>query len=284
MKFSSYEKSGEACYGLAGDDGKLTTVPGDLAKKYPDLKAAIAADALGEIAKALAGQKPDAAIDTVKMLPVIPNPDKIFCVGLNYKAHREEGGHSEVDRPTIFTRVPESQTGHLCPMIKPKESDKFDYEGELALIIGKGGRRISEADALKHVAGYACYNEGSVRDFQRHTTQWIPGKNFSETGPFGPWMVTADEIPDPTVMTLETRLNGNVMQHTTTDLMIFPIPVQIAYVSLFTTLAPGDVFVTGTPGGVGSRRDPQVWMKDGDVVEIEISKVGLLRNTVKAEK
>ena len=168
-------------------------------------------------------------------------------------------------------------------MLMPKESDKFDFEAELVAIIGKGGRRISEADALNHVAGYSCYNEGSVRDYQRHNTQWIPGKNFCETGAFGPWMVTTDEIPDPTTMTIKTRLNGEVMQDSSTDLLIFPIPVLINYISTFVPLSPGDVIVTGTPGGVGARRDPQIWMKDGDVVEIDISKVGILRNTVKKE-
>ena len=284
MKLASYESGGKASYGLVTSENKLTTAQGDLAKKYPDLKAVIAADALTEVGKGLAGQSPDTDMDSVKLLPVIPNPDKIFCIGLNYKAHRDEGGHGEAEYPTIFTRFPESQTGHNCPMIIPIESDRFDFEAELVAIIGKGGRRISETDALKHVVGYSCYNEGSVRDWQRHNSQWIPGKNFYQTGAFGPWMVTADEIPDPTTMTMKTRLNGEVMQHTTTDLMIFLIPVQIAYISTFVPLTPGDVIVTGTPGGVGHRRDPQIWMKDGDVVEIDITKVGVLRNTVVKEK
>ena len=284
MKIASYEFGGNSCYGLIVDENKLSTAQGDLVKKYPDLKSVIAADALDEMGKVLAGQGPDTDMDSVKLLPVIPNPDKIFCIGLNYKTHRDEGGHGEAEYPTIFTRFPESQTGHNCPMVIPKESDRFDYECELVAIIGKGGRRISEADALKHIVGYSCYNEGSVRDWQRHNNQWIPGKNFYQTGAFGPWMVTADEIPDPTTMTMETRLNGEVMQHTTTDLMIFPIPVLISYISTFVPLAPGDVIVTGTPGGVGHRRDPQIFMKDGDVVEIDITKVGVLRNTVVKEK
>jgi 2-keto-4-pentenoate hydratase/2-oxohepta-3-ene-1,7-dioic acid hydratase in catechol pathway len=283
MKLTSYEIGGKANYGLVSDDRKLTTAQGDLAKKYPDLKSVIEGDALAEVGKALEAQSPDTDMGSVTMLPVIPNPGKIFCIGLNYKDHRDEGGWDDTKHPSVFTRFPETQTGHNCPMLMPKESDKFDFEAELVAIIGKGGRRISEADALNHVAGYSCYNEGSVRDYQRHNTQWIPGKNFCETGAFGPWMVTADEIPDPTTMTIKTRLNGEVMQDSSTDLLIFPIPVLLNYISTFVPLSPGDVIVTGTPGGVGARRDPQIWMKDGDVVEIDISKVGVLRNTVKKE-
>ena len=168
-------------------------------------------------------------------------------------------------------------------MVKPAISDEFDYEGELAVVIGGGGRHIAAADALTHVGGYACYNDGSVRDWQRHTSQFLPGKTFAGTGAFGPWLVTADEIPDPTRLTLETRLNGQVVQHTTTDLMITDIPALIAYVSTILPLLPGDVLVTGTPGGVGARRTPPLWMKPGDVVEVEISGVGCLCNPVTAE-
>jgi len=283
MKFTSYEIGGKASYGLVTEESKLTTVQGDLAQKYPDLKSVIEGDALADVGKQLAAQSPDTDMESVKMLPVIHNPGKIFCIGLNYKDHRDEGGWDDTNHPSVFTRFPETQTGHNCPMLIPKESDKFDFEAELVAIIGKGGRRISQADALNHIAGYSCYNEGSVRDYQRHNTQWIPGKNFCETGAFGPWMITADEIPDPTTMTIKTRLNGEVMQDSSTDLLIFPIPVLINYISTFVPLSPGDVIVTGTPGGVGARRDPQIWMKDGDVVEIDISKVGVLRNTVKKE-
>ncbi|HPG01622.1 MAG TPA: fumarylacetoacetate hydrolase family protein, partial [Rhodoblastus sp.] len=156
------------------------------------------------------------------------------------------------------------------------------YEGEVAVIIGRGGRRIAQKDALAHVAGYACYNEGSIRDWQRHTSQFLAGKSFAESGSFGPWMVTADELPDPSKLMLETRLNGVVVQHTTTDLMITPVPALIAYISTVFPLAPGDVIVTGTPGGVGAKRNPPLWMKAGDVAEVEISGVGVLRNPVVA--
>jgi 2-keto-4-pentenoate hydratase/2-oxohepta-3-ene-1,7-dioic acid hydratase in catechol pathway len=168
-------------------------------------------------------------------------------------------------------------------MVRPSVSGKFDYEGELAAIIGKAGRNISEADALGHIAGYACFNDGSVRDWQRHTHQFLPGKNFPASGSFGPWMVTADEIPDPSQMLLITRLNGQEMQNSTTDLLIFNVPFLISYISTFTELNPGDVIVTGTPGGVGARRDPPVWMKPGDLIEVDIDKIGVLANPIAAE-
>ena len=180
-------------------------------------------------------------------------------------------------------RFADTQTGHLAPMIKPNNSDAFDFDGELALIIGKTARHVSEADALDHIAGYACYNDGSVRDFQNHTPQWMPSKNFPATGAFGPWMVTTDEIPDPTRLTLTTRLNGEVVQQSATDLLIFTIPVLMAYITSFTTLRPGDVISTGTPGGVGFRRSPPLFMKAGDTIEVEITDVGTLTNPIGAE-
>jgi 2-keto-4-pentenoate hydratase/2-oxohepta-3-ene-1,7-dioic acid hydratase in catechol pathway len=180
----------------------------------------------------------------------------------------------------VFLRVAESQAGHAQAMLCPRESSKFDYEGEIAIVIGKAGRRIAESNAWEHVAGYSCYNEGSVRDWQRHTSQFTAGKNFAATGAFGPWLVTSDEIRPGEELTLATRLNGQEMQHATTAMMIFPLPRLIAYCSTFAPLAPGDVIVTGTPGGVGSRRTPPVWMKPGDVVEVEVSRVGVLRNTI----
>jgi len=165
-------------------------------------------------------------------------------------------------------------------MLKPKETERLDYEGEMAVIIGTGGRRIKRADALSHVAGYSCFNDGSVRDWQRHTTQFMPGKNFVGTGPFGPWMVTSDEIPDPGALELTTRLNDQVVQNVTTDLMINPVPVLIEYISTVFPLSPGDVIVSGTPGGVGDKREPPLYMNAGDIVEVEISSIGTLRNTI----
>lgn len=281
MKFASFEKDGAASWGAVVDGG-VCDLKARLDGKYADLKAVIAADALSEAAAAAAGQPADASLDAVRLLPVIGNPDKILMVGLNYHSHREETGRSETDHPTIFVRFPDSQVGHGEAMLVPKVSSRLDYEGELAVIIGKGGRSIPEASALDHIAAYSCYNDGSVRDWQRHTTQWTPGKNFVATGAFGPWMVTADEIPDPTALSLITRLNGEEMQRTTTDLMIFPVIELIAYCSTFCNLVPGDLIISGTPSGVGFARDPQVFMKPGDKVEIEISGIGTLENPIAA--
>ena len=223
------------------------------------------------------------ALSEIEFLPVIPDPGKIICVGHNYEAHRVETQRDKTEHPLLFLRVAESQTGHLQPISLPPESSHLDYEGEIAVIIGKPGRRIPRAQAWEHVAGYSAYNEGTLRDWQRHTLQFTAGKNFSRTGGFGPWMVTRGEIADGEELTLQTRLNGEVMQHTTTGLMIFQIPMLIEYISSFTTLQPGDVIVSGTPGGVGAKRAPPVWMKAGDRVEVEVSKVGVLVNTVVAE-
>ena len=228
---------------------------------------------------------PVAAFDAVQLLPVIPKPEKIVCAVRNYMDHHQEvlaaGMQRELsEEPPIFLRVWRSQTPHNGPIVLPRVSETLDWEGELAVIIGQGGRDIPESEAFKHVAGYACYNDGSVRDWQRHTSQWVPGKNFWRTGGFGPWMVTSDEIPFGTSMTLVTRLNGQEMQRATTEMLIHSIAKQIAYVSAIAPLQPGDVIVTGTPGGVGARRQPPVWMKAGDVVEIEVDRVGVLRNPI----
>jgi 2-keto-4-pentenoate hydratase/2-oxohepta-3-ene-1,7-dioic acid hydratase in catechol pathway len=283
MKLASYKISKGAGYGVVRDDG-IVDLTRRIGRKYPDLRALLAENALGAAQKiAKAAKKPDFKAGKVAFLPVIPNPGKIVCVGLNYEEHRVETGRDKTENPALFIRVAESQVGHRQPIVLPRESTNLDYEGEIAVVIGKRGRRISEEDSWKHIAGYACYNDGSVRDWQRHTLQWTAGKNFSRTGGFGPWMVTRDEIADGEELTLETRLNGEVMQHATTAQMIHRIPKLIAYISTFTPLEPGDVIVTGTPGGVGARRNPPVWMKPGDTVEVEISKVGMLVNTIKAE-
>jgi 2-keto-4-pentenoate hydratase/2-oxohepta-3-ene-1,7-dioic acid hydratase in catechol pathway len=253
-----------------------------LKDRFPDLKSAIAADALPAARDATREAKRYPIADII-WLPVIPNPDKILCIGLNYETHRKETGRTEVENPTVFGRFANSQTGHLANIIRPKLSHDLDFEGELAVIIGKPGRHIARPDAWSHIAGYACYNEGSVRDFQRHTHQFTPGKNFPETGAFGPWMMTPDELGDVTPLRLQTRLNGQIVQDATIDQMIFDIPRQIEYCSSFTRLEPGDVIATGTPGGVGSRRTPPLWLKPGDVVEVEIERLGVLRNGVADE-
>jgi 2-keto-4-pentenoate hydratase/2-oxohepta-3-ene-1,7-dioic acid hydratase in catechol pathway len=280
MKLASFRLQNKDTYGAVVDGGVI-----DLGKKlkYPDLRSLIEAGALAEAADAVKGAKADAKLTDITFLPVLPNPGKIICVGLNYKTHREETGRAETENPALFVRFADSQTAHLQPLVKPKASDKLDYEGELAVIIGKAGRHVPAEKALDIIAGYSCYNDGSVRDWQNHTIQWTAGKNFPKTGSFGPWMVTKDEIPDPTKLTLTTRLNGNVMQHTTTDLLIWPIDVLIKYITTFTELRPGDVISTGTPGGVGFKRNPQVFMKAGDTVEVEISSIGILENPITAE-
>lgn len=279
MKFCSFTTDGRASWGLVTDDGIV-----DLGRRglAPTLRDFLAQGDLGP-ARALLNEKADHAFDAVEQAPVIPNPDKIICVGLNYHAHVEETGREETPNPVLFARYAGSQIGHGQPLIKPLESDEFDYEGELAVIIGRQGRRISEAEALSHVAGYACYNDGSVRDWQKHTHQFMPGKTFAGTGAFGPWMVTADEIPDPAKLHLQTRLNGQVVQDTDVSLLITSIPRLIAYCSTILPLLPGDVIVSGTPGGVGARRTPPLWMRDGDVCEVEISGIGTLSNPVRAE-
>jgi len=280
MRVASYLVDGNPAWGVVTADGAGLI---DATGAFPTLKAALAAGGLGELKRTLAGRPADRAVAATRFLPVVPDADKVLCVGLNYDEHRKEGGHPEQAHPTFFVRFANANIGHRQPMIKPKVSDKLDYEAELAVIIGKAGRHIPAAQAMEHVAGYAPYNDGSVRDWQRHTTQFTPGKNFMGTGGFGPWMVTPDEIADLAKVTVEARLNGQVMQHATVADMIFDIPTLIAYASTFTELVPGDVIATGTPGGVGSRREPPVWMKAGDVIEIAIGGVGTLVNEVVAE-
>ena len=281
MKLVTFNQSGQQSYGFVDND-TIIDIGQTLGSTHPDLKSLISNDC-SKLISSNTDTAPQVALSDVQLLPPITNPDKIICVGLNYESHRKETGRPEVEFPTLFTRFANSQIGDGEAMWRPAESTSFDYEGELAVIIGSGGWKIPEDKALEHVAGYSCYNDGSVRDWQRHTSQFTPGKNFRHTGPFGPWLVTTDEIPDPSTLTLTTRLNGEVMQHATTDLLIFTIPVLINYISRFTRLEPGDVIVSGTPGGVGFKRDPQVFMKPGDVVEVEISKIGILKNPIESE-
>ena len=278
MKLATFKTAQGASYGIVTGKG-IVDLKLLIGNRFPDLKSLIAGNGFAEAAKYLSNSA-DYKDSDITWLPVIPNPDRIVCVGLNYQDHVVETGRDNTEQPAIFLRLPESQVGHRQPILRPRESTHLDFEAEIAVIIGKGGRRISQADAWSHIAGYSCYNDGSVRDWQRHTIQWTAGKNFPATGGFGPWMVTADDIPADTPMTLSCRLNGERMQHATTEQMIFKIPKIIEYVSTWTTLLPGDVLVTGTPGGVGARRTPPLWMKPGDKVEIEIDKVGILENTI----
>ena len=275
MKLVSYRMADRESYGAVVGDS-VVDLQTRLPKTHRTLRDVLRLNALDEIRPALEGQTGDCSLSDISFLPVIPNPDKILAVALNYDDHIAETGRDKTANPAWFIRVAASQVGHRQPVIMPKVSDNLDFECELAAIIGKGGHAISAASALQHVAGYSCYLDGSVRDWQRHTRQITAGKNFNFTGGFGPWLVTADEIPDPQVLDLSTRLNGNVMQQGNTRDMVFSVAELIEYCSTWTTLEPGDVIVTGTPGGVGFKRNPPVFMKVGDVVEIMVEKVGTL--------
>ena len=275
MRYISFRRAdGAAAYGRV--EGEEVVALG------ADLKAAIAQGALGRAGDG-AGDGNRLRLADLALLPVIPNPSKIFCVGHNYESHRQETGRAKVEHPSIFTRFADTLVAHGGEILRPAVSTSLDYEGELAVVIGKGGRGIAEAKALDHVAGYACFNDASVRDWQWHTSQFTPGKNFPQTGGFGPWLVTPEEAGDLSDVHVVTRLNGNVVQDQPIGDMIFPVAKIIAYLSAFTLLSPGDVIATGTPGGVGAKREPPLWMKAGDRVEVEIGPVGRLVNGVADE-
>ncbi len=282
MKLISFKHGGKNTFGAVVGDKVIDLQPA-FSGRANDLKSLIAADLVAEAAAFAKTAQATLTLADLELLPVIPNPGKIVCVGLNYGEHVRETGREITESPALFLRLNESQVAHGKDIIRPRESHRLDYEGEIAVIIGKGGRRISEADSWSHIAGYSCYNDGSIRDWQVATSQWTPGKNFWRTGGFGPWMVTSDEIKPNQQMTLTTRLNGQELQRATTDMMIHSIPRQIAYISTFIPLEAGDVIVTGTPGGVGNKRTPQLFMKPGDIVEIEVDAVGILRNGIRDE-
>lgn len=216
----------------------------------------------------------------VVLLPVIPDPAKILCVGLNYAEHVKETGREQKEHPAIFVRYADSLVADGQPMVKPTVTERFDYEGELAVIIGKRAHKVARADAMGHVAGYAAFNDGSARDWQRHNIQFTPGKTFPGTGGFGPALVTPDEVGDVTALSVRTRLNGELVQDQPVSDMIWDIATVIEYISAFTPLAPGDVIATGTPGGVGDKRKPPLYMKAGDKVEVDIGLVGTLTNRI----
>lgn len=281
MKFASFQIQGMTTWGVV-DGSSLRDIGSILKSQFPDLKSFIASGTLDQ-ARKLGPEADGYASEDVRWLPVIPNPEKIFCVGLNYETHRKETGRAVVERPTIFARFPNTQTGHLTNIVRPSVSTHLDFEGELAIVIGKAGRYIAREQAFDHVAGFACYNDGSVRDWQHHTHQFTPGKNFPKTGSFGPCMVTPDDFTDIASRRIMTRLNGETVQQAKLGEMIFDIPTLIEYCSSFNPLEPGDVIVTGTPGGVGVKRTPPLWMKPGDVVEVEIDGIGVLRNGIADE-
>ena len=275
MKLASYMADGQLCFGVVVGNG-IITMSGR--SRYGGVRDVLEAEALDEVRRAAQGQQPDKTLSEVTFLPAIPDPPKILCAGVNYRSHAAETGRDIPKAPSMFVRFTDTLVGHDGEMIRPKISECFDFEGELAVVIGRGGRHIGVAQALDHVAGYTCFVDGSVRDYQKISV--TSGKNFPGTGPLGPWIVTSDEIPDPSRLTLATRLNGKEVQRSGTDLLIHSVPEIVAFCSEFTPLAPGDIIATGTPEGVGHRRTPPLWMKAGDVLEVEISGIGTLRTRV----
>lgn len=277
MRFASFTGPDAAGFGVV-EDGCIRPVADS---RFPDLISVITAGAYKEAAKVATEA---VSVDDMILAPVVPNPGKIICVGINFLAHMKEMGHDRPDYPTLFTRFPDSLVGHGRAIVRPAASTDYDFEGELAVVIGRKAHHVTAGRALDYVAGYTCFLDGSVRDYQVHTTQFIAGKNFRHSGAFGPWLVTADEVPDPGVLTLETRVNGQVMQAGRIDDLCFDIGVLIEYLSTICQLEPGDVISTGTPSGVGYARDPQVWLRPGDVVEVDIDGIGILSNTVVDEE
>ena len=280
MKLVSYVADGEELFGVVSGEGVIT-----MNRRFggaASLRDALVGNLLGQIRETASNARADHKLSEIKFLPVIPNPELIICACVNYRAHAAETGRELPKQPSMFIRRTNTLVGHEGELIRPLLSTQFDFEGELTVVIGRGGRHIKQENALKHVAGYTILVDGSVRDYQKFSV--TSGKNFPATGPLGPWLVTTDEIPDPSKLTLTTRLNGKEMQHSGTDMLIYSIPQIIAFVSDFTPLSPGDVIATGTPEGVGHRRNPPIYMKPGDVLEVEITGIGTLRNRVVDEK
>ena len=285
MRLVSFQSSSGPAWGLVGVSGVVAStqlgsdVPASVFELVNSPHWPALVRELPERAKALTG----VPMGSLDLLPVVPRPGKVLCLGVNYVDHAKEGGNQVGDYPSIFMRGATSLLAHKAPMQVPRVSDKLDFEAELAVVIGRTARFVSEADALDTVFGYACFNDGSLRDYQRKTAQWTIGKNFDATGAFGPWLVTADELPPGCVgLHIESRLNGKVMQSANTKDMVFGVARTIALLSESLTLEPGDVIIMGTPGGVGYARTPPVWMKAGDTIEIEIESIGVLSNPVTA--
>jgi 2-keto-4-pentenoate hydratase/2-oxohepta-3-ene-1,7-dioic acid hydratase in catechol pathway len=273
MRLVSFRHAGAAKFGAVVDGGVID-LSKRTAQRWSSLREVIADKALPELAAAAKGQHADFKFADIEMLPTIPNPDKILCIGLNYASHVGEVGRELPKVPSVFSRLHNTLVAQGGNIVRPNASTNFDFEGELAVVIGERCRHVPRARALQVIAGYTCFLDVSVRDFQRHSV--TAGKNFPATGPLGPWMVTTDVIPDPQALELTTRLNGNVVQHDTTDHMIFDVATIIEYLSTVTWLEPGDIIATGTPDGVGLGRKPPLWMKAGDKLEVEISGIGIL--------
>ena len=279
MKFASIQIDGSPRWGLV-DGQSLHLVPAGA--PWPELRAALAAGALPQAAE-LARREPALPLDGLDFCPVIPAPGKVLCVGINYLPHIREMGRGVSDFPVLFVRFPDSFTGHGHDLVRPTASTEYDYEGELAIVIGRPARHVTAARARDFVAGYTCLMDGSARDWQRHTSQFTAGKNFPRSGSMGPWLATTDEIPDPAELSLTTRLNGEVMQQASVADLCFDVPHIVEYCSRFCQLEPGDIISTGTPGGVGFARTPPRWLTPGDTIEVEISGIGILRNGVVGE-
>jgi 2-keto-4-pentenoate hydratase/2-oxohepta-3-ene-1,7-dioic acid hydratase in catechol pathway len=277
MKLASFVHQGRPSFGTVEGDS-IRDLGAVMGPSIPDLKSLLAAGV--QQAATVAGSAPRVPLDAVQLLPPIPNSAKVFGTGYNYQSHIEEVNASATPYPFLFVRFADSQVGSGQPLVKPRVTEKFDYQGSLAVVIGRPGRHIARQDALSHVAGYACYNDGSVRDWQRHTTQFTAGKNFPATGGFGPWLVTADELTDPRELTVVTRHNGREVQRESVANLLHDVPALVTYCSEFTELGAGDVIVTGTPGGVGARQVPPLWLVAGVTVEVEIEGIGILRNPV----
>jgi len=288
MKLVSYSKGAGTAYGVVaqGADGQAeaaTAIPveGDFAEQYPSIRALLEGHALGELENWAKGRPPTLKLSDERFLPPLHDAEKVICIGVNYpKRHPVHGEIPPPENITMFIKAEGGLVGHLEPLEYPPEGprDSFDYEGELVLVIGKEGRHIANEKAFDHIAGYTIMDDGSVRDWQKHSV--TAGKNFHHSGGCGPWMVTADEIADPSAMKLSTRLNGEEVQSTTVSEMIFDIPTMVNYVSTLIHLRPGDIISTGSPAGSGGSRQPQRFLVPGDELEIECSGVGTLRNKV----
>jgi 2-keto-4-pentenoate hydratase/2-oxohepta-3-ene-1,7-dioic acid hydratase in catechol pathway len=277
MKFVSYEYNHGPSFGAVIGHEIV-----DLSDAGPSLRAVLASGPLANLGAVVTARKPTVALDHVVLHPVVPDAPRIFCVGKNYKDHAAELGGGAPENLLLFTRNPKSLVGHGQSMVCPRASAQYDFEGELGVVIGRGGRHITVDKALAHVAGYTCFMDGSIRDFQKHS--FTAGKNFDSSGACGPWLVPAGDIADPQNLLLTTRLNGQIVQQSTTGAMIYPVADIIAYISVFTHLESGDVIATGTPAGVGAGRKPPLWMKPGDHIEVEIGGIGVLANTIIPEQ
>lgn len=278
MKLISFETDRPHNWGIVRDNGYVVSGEHLLGGACRSLRAALTHPDFSSLAEDSAKMQDDLDIERLQLLPPVPDPEHIYCAGLNYLAHAQEVAKAAPEAPRIFLRTASSLIAHGAAVQRPKVSTDLDYEGELAIVIGRGGRHIAAGNAMAHIAGYTCFMDGSIRDYQKNTT--TAGKNFHATGAMGPWLVTPDEVGDWRALTLETRVNGDQVQYAPTRTMMVSIEELIAYVSTISVLKPGDVIVTGTPEGIGCRRDPPLWLKPGDTVEVAISQIGTLRNRV----